>query len=93
MPAHVCTTFDRTGNALGAAAGQRIVGVGESAPRLWAHVFKAVPDSSARNMMPWPVEDQATQKLPSASMASTVTAVPTITTTMGRGSPWARMRW
>jgi CubicO group peptidase (beta-lactamase class C family) len=53
----------------------------------------AVPLSSARSMMPWPGRMKPPRKRPSASTASTVTAVPTITTTIGRGLPSASMRW
>ena len=55
----------------------------------------AVPDSRARSMMPCPGRMRPPRKWPLASMASTVTAVPTITTTSGReGLPciWWRMR-
>ena len=53
----------------------------------------AVPDSSARSMMPWPGNISPPRKRPCASMASTVTAVPTITTTSGRAGPRASTRW
>ena len=53
----------------------------------------AVPDSSARSMMPWPGRMKPPRKRPPASTASTVTAVPTITTTIGRAGPSASMRW
>ena len=52
----------------------------------------AVPDSRARNMMPWPGMMMPPKKRPDASSASTVTAVPTITTTQGLVSPRANKR-
>ena len=43
----------------------------------------AVPDSKARSMMPWPGRMRPPKNRPWASTASTVTAVPTMTTTIG----------
>ena len=53
----------------------------------------AVPDSSARSMMPWPGRISPPRKRPCWSMASTVTAVPTITRMMGRAGPRRSMWW
>ena len=47
----------------------------------------AVPISSARCMRPKPGMIRPPRNRPSASSASTVTAVPTITTIAGRGAP------
>ena len=47
----------------------------------------AVPISSARSIRPKPGRIRPPRKRPSASRASTVTAVPTITTSAGRGAP------
>ena len=53
----------------------------------------AVPDSRARSMMPCPGRMMPPKKRPLVSSASTVTAVPTITTTQGRAGPLASTRW
>ena len=53
----------------------------------------AVPDSSARSMMPWPGKISPPTKRPCWSIASTVTAVPTITSKIGLGGPRRSMWW
>jgi len=52
----------------------------------------AVPDSIAFSISPKPGRISPPRKRPSASSASTVTAVPTITTSAGRGGPDASTR-
>ena len=52
----------------------------------------AVPISSACSISPKPGRISPPRKRPSASIASTVTAVPTITTSAGRGGPEASRR-
>ena len=53
----------------------------------------AVPDSSARSMMPWPGRMMPPRKRPAESIASTVTAVPTMTTMQGLAGPFCSRRW
>mmetsp|Transcript_5881 Transcript_5881/g.23202 ORF Transcript_5881/g.23202 Transcript_5881/m.23202 type:complete len:269 (-) Transcript_5881:139-945(-) len=50
----------------------------------------AVPPSSARSMMPWPGRIRPPRNCPSLDSASTVTAVPIITTSTGPSKPRLR---
>jgi hypothetical protein len=78
------------GDGVGTTTGECVAGVGgERADIAGGYAQPAVPDSSARSMMPWPGRIRPPRNRPLASMASTVTAVPTITTTIGRAAPCA----
>jgi hypothetical protein len=69
-----------------------LVLVGKSTTSPVGTFSPAVPISSALQHQAEAGQDQPPRKRPSASSASTVTAVPTITTSAGRGVPAASTR-